>query len=130
MNKQEFESLVGQKTTDEDFDRFNEIYMNAGEVDKETFCNAVKNLHKLPGTWEVIEALSKTSTIRNDKLARCDKERREAALMLIQISAKYQDEQARKKAIQMLGTNNYLREKISLGLDFDANDYELVVDFL
>lgn len=130
MTKQEFESLVGQKSTDEDFDRFNEIYMNAGEVDKETFCNAVKNLHKLPGTWAMIEALSKTSTIRAKQLTQRDKECREAALTLIQISAKYQDEQARKKAIQLLGTNNYLREKISLGLDFDANDYELVVDFL
>lgn len=130
MTKQEFEQLIGQKTSQEDFERYNDIYMNAGELDKQTFCNAVKNIHKSPATWTLIETLSKTSAIRERKLKRCEKENDNAALLLIQIAVEHSDEAARKQAILMLGSNEYLRAKINLGLPFDCKDYELVKDFL
>lgn len=130
MTKQEFEQLFGKETSQEDFERYNEIYMNAGDLDKQTFCNAVKNLNKLPLTLTLIETLSKTSTIRERRLKRYEKENYDAALLLIQIAVEHGNEAAREQAIKMLGTNEYLRAKINLGLPFDCDDYELVKDFL
>jgi len=130
MTKQEFEQLFGQETSQEDFERFNEVYMNAGELNKQAFCNAIKHICKSPIAWTLIETLSKTSTIRERKLKQCEKENDEAALLLIRIAAEHSNEAAREQAIKMLGSNEYLRAKIDLGLQFDCYDYELVKDFL
>ena len=50
--------------------------------------------------------------------------------MLIQQSAKHESKALRELAIEMLGANNYLREKIKLRIAFDSEDYELVTELL
>lgn len=54
MLKSEFEERFGCKVSNEVFDHVNEIYMNAGKLDKDTFCGE----YKVNGVSETVEALN------------------------------------------------------------------------
>lgn len=56
MNIQEFESRTGQDVSAEEYSKIEQIYLNAGSMDKDAFCKAWK-LAK-PATLELIEELS------------------------------------------------------------------------
>lgn len=126
MNKQEFEQRTGVKLSDEAFELINEMYMNAGPIDKDTFCKDYKK-----------HADCKLMHIFHERLVALQKERnrllndkKSVAIQLIKEAAASGSRTLRERAIVMLGPENYLREKIKLGIAFDSDDYALVTEFL
>lgn len=69
MNIQEFETRTGLSVGEEEYAKIEQIYLNAGSMDKDAFCKAWK-LAK-PATLELIDELSHNvdgKRIHNDRL--------------------------------------------------------------
>jgi len=56
MNIHEFETLTGLSVSDEEYAKIEKIYLNAGELDKESFCKGWKQAKE--SSREVMEAIS------------------------------------------------------------------------
>lgn len=127
MNKQEFESRTGFTMPDERYAEVEQIYYLAGEsIDKDTFCKD----YKKHADSVILNALSEEAGKMQNKLKELNNERKQTARLLIRTAAEYGNESLRKQAIKILGMNGYLREKISLGIDFDSYDYEQITEYL
>lgn len=57
MLQQEFEQLTGIKVSAEDFETINEMYMEAEEMDKQTFCKAYKKGDFLSVVPQIIKSV-------------------------------------------------------------------------
>lgn len=127
MNKQEFQERTGFNVPDETFEQINSMYMNAGEsIDKDAFCKD----YKKHADSVLLNAFNDRIVALQRERNKLTKEKNHTALTLIQEAAKHESKTLRKLAIELLGPNTYLREKICLGIAFDADDYELVTEYL
>jgi|GEM_PF-3381840 len=61
MLQKEFEQLTGIKVSEEDFERINEMYIEAGNMDKKSFCEAYKKGDFLSVVPTVIETVKRTA---------------------------------------------------------------------
>lgn len=61
MLQKEFEQLTGIKVSKEDFERINEMYIEAGNMDKKSFCEAYKKGDFLSVVPTVIETVKRTA---------------------------------------------------------------------
>lgn len=61
MLQKEFEQLTGIKVSKEDFERINEMYIEAGNMDKKSFCEAYKKGYFLSVVPTVIETVKRTA---------------------------------------------------------------------
>ena len=135
MTKQEFETLTGQRISDEDFKPYNEMYMNAGELDKQTFCEAIKQSGKSAAVRQLFEALSHTATVRERRIAslehECDKMAKESFRLGELLVKKSYDEldldgQLYAEAIKILGHRNCVRFKLANEIELIAADIEYI----
>lgn len=127
MTKQEFEQRTGFTIPEEQYTRIEQMYYHAGEsIDKDAFCKDFKK----HADSILLDSLANRCEIQKEKLDTLRQEMINTARFLIQQTEGLKSDALRKKAIEILGTNSYLREKIKLGIAFDAEDYELVTEFL
>lgn len=61
MLQKEFEQLTGIKVSEEDFEKINEMYIEAGNMDKKSFCEAYKKGDFLSVVSTVIETVKRTA---------------------------------------------------------------------
>ena len=61
MLQKEFEQLTGIKVSEEDFETINEMYIEAGNMDKKSFCEAYKKGDFLSVVPTVIETVKRTA---------------------------------------------------------------------
>lgn len=135
MTNQEFETLTGQRISDEDFKPYNEMYMNAGEIDKQTFCEAIKQGNKSTAVRQLFEALSHTATVRDSRIASLEQENDAIAKESFRLGEllikKCYDEldldgQMYAEAIKILGHHNCVRFKLANDIELIAADIEYI----
>jgi hypothetical protein len=61
MLQKEFEQLTGIKVSEEDFEKINEMYIEAGNMDKKSFCEAYKKGDFLSVVPTIIETVKRTA---------------------------------------------------------------------
>ena len=61
MLQKEFEQLTGIKISEEDFEKINEMHIEAGNMDKKSFCEAYKKGDFLSVVPTVIETVKRTA---------------------------------------------------------------------
>lgn len=71
MNIHEFETLTGLSVSDEEYAKIEKIYLNAGELDKESFCKGWKQAKD--SSREVMEAISDNVEGKRIHINRLDK---------------------------------------------------------
>lgn len=133
MTKQEFETLTGQRISDEDFKPYNEMYMNAGEIDKQTFCEAIKQGGKSEAVRKTLDALSHTATVREQHIASLEQENDAMAKesfrlgeMLIKKSDEQLDGELYAEAIKILGQRNCINFKLENRMELVGSDIEYI----
>ena len=134
MTQQEFESRTGLTVTSDQFDIINRIYMAAGELDKDTFCeefqqgylsNAIiKNL--VFHCEELARTVNSFNHAINDQATQLDAARHNMSSMQRTIDGqkdqiKYRDE----KILQMQKVLNAVEEHVDLEIETEvAKAYE------
>lgn len=71
MNIHEFESLTKMEVSDKEYAAIEQIYLNAGELDKESFCKGWKQAKD--ASREVMQALSDNVDGKRIHISRLDK---------------------------------------------------------
>lgn len=130
MTQQEFESLIGHGVTREEFDTFNEVYMNC-EMDKDAFCKAVMlnpKDHDLTRKliFDLSDGVTHYKTSRSEILERD----RIIGEDLARKANDYDDDGLRGMARQLLGQYDYIVYCISKGLDIKSSDREYIITHL
>lgn len=130
MTQEEFEARLGHQVTAEEFDTFNEVYMNC-DMNKDAFCKAVMcdpKDHDL--TRELIFDLS--AGVSHFKNSRNDILERDRIISedLARKANDYDDDGLRGMARKLLGRRNYIAYCISKGLDLDNSDREYIISHL
>ena len=140
MTQKEFETRFGQEVPTESFDYANRVYMAAGDIDKDKFCEEWKDQHLRNS--DTITALTMEVEKLNDNL----KEKQNYLEGVI----KLQDDLAhfiadmshlafngintyselRKKAIEVLGRREYLAHFITRCYELDKIDRDALVEIL
>ncbi len=130
MQQQEFENLTGMTVDPIEYDRIEEIYLNAGSMDNETFCMdyAKGRGHK------IMEALSSEVTDQRDNVRRLENERREKVNEMVDFLIAMHDqtkhEPLRKQAVEMVGRKQYILHKCHMALPLDDLEQAWVIELL
>ena len=139
MTKQEFENLTGALTTDAQFDYANRVYMAAGDMKKETFCEAWKDdrvseskiVSALTMEVECTNAALKTANDCYDRAAQSLRDfSSQMADFLILQAEKWSASDLREKAIKLVGIKEYLRRRIEFGFGLWADDKKALDEIL
>lgn len=139
MTRQEFENLTGALATDAQFDYANRVYMAAGEMDKDTFCEAWKDdrvseskiVSALTMEVERTNAALKSVTTEYKRAAESLQETTsQMADFLILQAEKWSASDLREKAIKLVGIKEYLRRRIEFGFDLWADDKKALDEIL
>ena len=139
MNKQEFEKLTGWAVSDETFEMYEEMYMNAGDdIDKTTFCKEMKALDNsmvLLGLNNKIEELRKIIIDQHQELdLRAEAvrdQRKEMIDFLIEEAHEMSSMKARNRAISLMGGRGpYLAEIMRRGYNLWEIDKTDLIDVL
>lgn len=117
MTRKEFEDRTGLQVTALEFSHVNDIYMSAGEMDKDTFCKEWKQHGESKLLAELWNTVNREHAMGMEKKEECDKlyrERWELVGFLLERAQKFGDIELLKKAIDMLGHANVIRRKLTL----------------
>ena len=130
MTQEEFETRIGGKVTAEEFDTFNEVYMNC-EMDKDAFCKAIMlnpKDHDLTRKliFDLSDGVTHYKTSRSEILERD----RKISEDLARKANDYDDDGLRGLARKLLGRRDYIAYCISKGLDLDNSDREYIITHL
>ena len=130
MTQEEFEARIGHHVTTEEFDTFNEVYMNC-EMDKDAFCKAIMlNPKDHDLTQELIfdlsAGVSHFKDSRNDILERD----RQVGEDLAQMANSFDNHELREAARKLLGRRNYINYCLSQGLVLESSDREYIIAHL
>ena len=130
MTQEEFETRIGGKVTAEEFDTFNEVYMNC-EMDKDAFCKAIMlnpKDHDLTRKliFDLSDGVTHYKTSRSEILERD----RKISQDLARKANDYDDDGLRGLARKLLGRRDYIAYCISKGLDLDNSDREYIITHL
>ena len=139
MTKQEFELLTGEMTTDINFEFAHRVYMAAGDMDKDTFCEDWKENNlthsKIVSTLtlevETLNAALKTANncYESAENALRDFNRQMADYLIIQ-AEKWSASDLREKAIELVGWKEYLRRKLAMKFELWEADRQLVLKLI
>lgn len=139
MTKQEFELLTGEMTTCSNFEFANRVYMAAGEMNKESFCEDWKQTDlshsKITSALTLeVETLNDALKSANSCYAVAEKALRDftgqmADFLIIQ-AEKWSASALREKAIKLVGEKDYLRRKLEMKFNLWESDRQLVLKLI
>ena len=124
MTRKEFEERTGLNVSAVEFCTVNDIYMAAGEMDKDTFCKEWKKHSESKLLAELWKRVKHEHDLGMQKKEECDKlrsERWELVDFLLERAQKFGDIELLHKAISMVGHADVIRRK----LDADMPLWEL-----
>lgn len=122
MTKQEFEERYGREVGAEMFDNINDLYMNAGDMDKDTFVRDYKE-HEESALLNAYY----NKAIKNEKeLARAKETIQVVAQFLIEKGAEWQSQGAFDLARQLIGEKATVLYKLESGIAFNDADKEYI----
>lgn len=128
MTQEEFEARIGHQVAAEEFDTFNEVYMNC-EMDKDDFCKAIGGDDRkatLELIFDLSAGVSHFKTSRNDILER---DRRIGEDLADKANA-HNDHELRELARTLLGRRNYIAYCLNQGLFLEDSDREYIIAHL
>ena len=127
MTQEEFETRIGGKVTAEEFDTFNEVYMNC-EMDKDAFCKAIMlNPKDHDLTRELIFDLSDGVTHYKTSRSEILERDREIGEDLAVLAHAHDDHELRELAKRLLGQRNYIAYCLAKELALESSDREYII---
>lgn len=139
MTQKEFETRTGKEITSGCFDYANRVYMAAGEMDKDSFCqeyfskkvfesdivcNLTMEVENLRGTVKNLER-----QIRNDE-ENLTSFRNQMVDFLILQAEKWSATDLREKAIKIVGIKEYIRLRLEMKLGLWESDRQALLQLL
>ena len=125
MTRKEFEERTGLSVSAVEFCTVNDIYMAAGEMDKDTFCKEWKKHSESKLLAELWKRVKHEHDLGMQKKEECDKlygERWELVDFLLERAQKFGDEELLLKAIDMVGHAGVIRRKLTLEMPLWERD--------
>lgn len=130
MTQKEFEELTGLKTDAEEYAAIEQMYMAAGDMDKDEFCRRWRQTGKNPLTI----SLAMTATVLSRMLEERSKELKEAgekaiehAKFLLGKSHAYEDSDFRREAVRLIGEREVVRLTMAEGYPLWDEDREFIL---
>ena len=129
MTRKEFEDRTGLQVTAPEYSTVNDIYMAAGEMDKDTFCKEWKQHGESKLLAELWKTVKHEHDLGMEKREECDKlyrERWDLVDFLLARAQKFGDIELLKKAIDMVGHADAIRRKLTLEMPLWEIDREYI----
>lgn len=126
MLREEFENRMGNTVTPEAYEDIQDLYIAAGDIDKDTFCDD----YKLHGSSKILAGLWKRYKSKTNALNIYMREHKEAATLLIRIADETGNKMAYDCAQMMLGDSGIVRYKIEQGLPLTNAEREYIISKL
>ena len=129
MTRKEFEERTGLQVSAVELCKVNEIYMAAGEMDKDTFCKEWKQHGESKLLAELWHTVNREHDMGMEKKGECDRlyaERWELVDFLLERAQKFGDIELLKKAIDMVGHADVIRRKLTLEMPLWELDREYI----
>jgi hypothetical protein len=136
MTKQEFEARTGLKVNSEDYARIEEMYMAAGNMDKDLFCAEYK---KVGASVLVAELFRQVLVLkgqleeRNNELDDAIQRRADVAEFLVGKSAVHKDDDGEdfyRVALRIAGRNSCVRTKLEYEYPLNGEDIAFLKSLL
>ena len=136
MTKQEFEARTGLKVNSEDYARIEEMYMAAGNMDKDLFCAEYKKV----GTSVLVAELFRQVLVlkgqleeRNNELDDAIQRRADVAEFLVGKSAVHKDDDGEdfyRVALRIAGRNSCARTTLEYEYPLNGEDIAFLKSLL
>lgn len=136
MTKQEFEARTGLKVNSEDYARIEEMYIAAGNMDKDLFCAEYKKV----GTSVLVAELFRQVLVlkgqleeRNNELDDAIQRRADVAEFLVGKSAVHKDDDGEdfyRVALRIAGRNSCVRTKLEYEYPLNGEDIAFLKSLL
>lgn len=126
MTLQEFTARTGITPTNQEFVAITNMYMAAGEIDKDVFCADYKK-HKDSKLLAYFYELYK---VWDFNLKRIDASMLKVAKYLLIKSREFNDKSMRAEAIDLLGENMIVRLTVEMDLELWDDDKKFIIDNL
>lgn len=124
MTKLEFTQRTEIEPTDEEFKSINEMYLEAGDMDKDVFCKDYKEHHDstlLATFFRQAENLkSKLDDMRDERNSLVD--------FLLDRAQCFGDVELLHKAIQLVGHDKVIKRKLRMDLPLWDEDKKYIID--
>ena len=146
MTKQEFEERTGMTVTEDRFNEINEIYMNAGILDKDEFCEQWK-LVEAGGCVPIVEELSRMvneffdkihelqQKLKKEEKEEAEKEKKDKIIERLANlvvgfghDESYWRAETRELVIEAVGVGGYLSAILDNAQSFDTDDSKLAME--
>lgn len=121
MLQKEFFERTNIQLSDAEYNKVDAMYCDAGNLDKDQFCQDYKKHHD---SILIQEFYNKSVSLKNS-LDKSNDKISELAMFIVDQAEKYSSSELRDKAIEILGIEKYLSVKIQKGYniwDIDKDD--------
>lgn len=126
MQKIEFTQRTGIELTDEQYKRVEDMYMAAGEIDKDVFCADYKK-HK---DSKLLAYFYKSTEAWNVCVKMIDKSMLKVVKFLLTKSREFNDKSMRAEAIDLLGEKMIVKLTVEMDLELWNDDKKFIIDNL
>lgn len=126
MQKIEFTQRTGIELTDEQYQRVEIMYLNAGNMDKDEFCEDYK---KHSDSVILNTYFDQSEKLRNELDAYREKQIN-MAYFLIKKSMVGGDKDMVQMAISLIGEQKYIQHKLERGYNLFESDKELIISLI
>lgn len=126
MQKIEFEQRTGIELTDEQYQRVEDLYLNAGSMDKDEFCKD----YKKHGESVILNTYFKQSEEQRNRLDTYREKQITMAHFLIKKSMVGGDKDMVQMAISLIGEQKYIQHKLEKGYNLFETDKELIITLI
>lgn len=126
MQKIEFTQRTGIELTDEQYQRVEDLYLNAGNMDKDEFCKD----YKKHGESVILNTYFKQSEEQRSRLDTYREKQITMAHFLINKSMVGGDKDMIQMAISLIGEQKYIQHKLEKGYNLFESDKELIITLI
>lgn len=126
MQKIEFTQRTGIELTDERYQRVEDLYLNAGNMDKDEFCKD----YKKHGESVILNTYFKQSEEQRNRLDTYREKQITMAHFLIKKSMVGGDKDMIQMAISLIGEQKYIQHKLEKGYNLFESDKELIISLI
>lgn len=126
MQKSEFIQRTGIELTDEQYQRVEGIYLNAGNMDKDEFCED----YKKHGESMILNTYFDQSKKLREKQDTYREKQITLAHFLIKKSMIGGDKDMIREAISLIGEQKYIQHKLEKGYNLFDTDKELIISLI